>query len=206
MIQNSERVQQRIKQASNRARTMSGISPTQAQAQAPAPAQDGTNNAAPAPAAPAAPSSGSSNPASNGTTPAPSTGATASSTSSTGQDESLICRWGDCKEPFTAADGLYVSHEERRKEEKEKKNKKNKPITELTSPGTHLRKARWPQEHQQPEPHLPVEPVPHHDGQARPHHVTYPRACAAQAAQVRFLRQVVQAPSGSQEACQDACR
>jgi hypothetical protein len=83
---------------------MSGISPTQA----PAPTAE-VNNAAPAPAA-TAPSSGSSNPASNGTTPAPSTGATASSSSSTGQDESLICRWDQCKEPFTSAEALYVSH------------------------------------------------------------------------------------------------
>ncbi|KAK4157227.1 hypothetical protein C8A00DRAFT_29788 [Chaetomidium leptoderma] len=78
---------------------MSALSPTQAQA----PTQDG-NNAAPAPAAP---SSGSSNPESNGTTPAPSTGATASSSSSTGQDDSLICRWDKCKDPFTSAENLY---------------------------------------------------------------------------------------------------
>ena len=80
---------------------MSAISPpTQA------PAQEG-NNAAPAPAA-AAP--GTSNPASNDNTPAPSTGATASSSSSAGPDDNLVCHWGACKEPFTSAEALYVSH------------------------------------------------------------------------------------------------
>jgi hypothetical protein len=92
----------RAKQFTQRARAMSAASPTQAQA----PTQEG-NNAAPAPAAA---SSTSPNPASNGTTPAPSTGAaTASSSSSTGQDDSLVCRWDQCKEPFTSAEALYVS-------------------------------------------------------------------------------------------------
>ena len=180
---------------------MSGMSPTQAAA----PAPESANNAAPAPSAP---SSGSSNPASNGTTPAPSTGATASSTSSTGQDDSLVCRWADCKEPFTTAELLYVStsmkRDENENEMKKKKKKFEKSLIHL--PGAHLREACWPQEHQQPEPHLPVEPVPHYHGQARPHHLAHPRPCAPQAAQVRLLRQVVQAAPGSQEARQDPCR
>ncbi|KAL1836004.1 hypothetical protein VTJ49DRAFT_5696 [Mycothermus thermophilus] len=47
-------------------------------------------------------------PASTDTTPAPSTSAPgSSSTSSTGQDESLICRWEDCRDSFTSAEALY---------------------------------------------------------------------------------------------------
>ncbi|KAK4106627.1 hypothetical protein N658DRAFT_439279 [Parathielavia hyrcaniae] len=82
---------------------MSAATPTQAQA----PTQE-NNNAAPALAAPAAAATATSpNPASNNTTPAPSTGATASSSSNSGQDDSLVCRWDQCKEPFTSAEALY---------------------------------------------------------------------------------------------------
>ena len=45
---------------------------------------------------------------SNGNTPAPSTAAT-STTTSTSQDDSLVCKWNQCNERFTAAEALYVS-------------------------------------------------------------------------------------------------
>ncbi|GAB1320603.1 pH-response transcription factor pacc-1 [Madurella fahalii] len=88
---------------------MSGITPSSAQQQQVSPTQESNNAAAAAAAAaaPAAPSSGSATSTSNGTTPAPSTTATASSTSSTGQDESLVCRWSECNERFTTAEALY---------------------------------------------------------------------------------------------------
>ena len=72
-----------------------------------------------------------------------------------------------------------------------------KPLTEPS-----LRHPRWSQEHKQPLPDVCLGHLPHHHRQARPHHLAHPRPCAAQAAQVRILRQGLQAAAGPQEACE----
>jgi hypothetical protein len=101
----------------------------------------------------------SSGSGSNGNTPAPSTAATSSSgaSSAAAQDDGLVCRWNQCNERFNSPETLYVSHDARAE---------TATVADLGTVGSHLRETCRQEEHQQLEPHLPVELVPHYYGQA----------------------------------------
>jgi len=131
---------------------------------------------------------------SQATTPATST--TASSAPSA--DDNLTCRWNSCNSKFPSPEALYVSFHPALP---------LNPVrpADWANQGPHLRPPCRPQEHKQPQLDLSVEQLQDHHCQAGSHHVPHPRARPAEAAQVRLLRQVVQASPGPEEARQGEC-
>lgn len=143
-------------------------------------------------------------------------------TSGPKDEANLLCQWTGCSEKFENPEDLYVSQSclcvfwrflggrrrgqtatcglgTRSKPFLASSHWRHLPLTPLrTEPS--LRHSRWPQEHQQPVPDVCVGLVPHHDRQARPHYIAHSCARPAETAQVRVLRQSLQASAGLKEA------